>query len=164
MGVRFISLSQRDAYYLILSYLVRKNMRVTGFSPPNRIEVVFGSLVSFNPRKGRGTAVINITQEDKDSRITIDFNFYLAFLFQSSMVMFLVLLSPAVLSLLPIPKDFFPLTICMVFLAVLLFLYLWDVGKAKERFMEDFDAFLASIQTKNTPSSTMSPQPLSPLL
>ncbi|MEM3465059.1 MAG: hypothetical protein QW506_03005 [Thermoproteota archaeon] len=126
-------------------------MRVTSVSPPSRMEVVFGSLVSFNPRKGRGTAIINITREDEGSRITISFNLSLAFLLPSFMVTFIGLLSIGVLSLLPIPEDFLLPMVCMV-LAIPLSLYAWDVGKAKENFMEDFDAFLASLQTKSIPS------------
>ncbi|MEM3660003.1 MAG: hypothetical protein QXU11_06280 [Thermoproteota archaeon] len=127
-------------------------MRVTSVSPPSRMEVVFGSLVSFNPRKGGGTAIINITREDEGSRITISFNLSLAFLFPSFMVTFIGLLSIGVLSLLPIPEGFLLSMVCMVFLAIPLSLYAWDVGKAKENFMEDFDAFLASLQAKSIPS------------
>ncbi|MCX8183630.1 MAG: hypothetical protein N3F08_04355 [Crenarchaeota archaeon] len=152
MSIRFISLSQHDAYYLILSYLARKGMRVTSVSPPNRIEVVFGSLVSFTPRRGRGTAIINITQEDKGSRIIINFNLSLAFLFPSFVVMLIVPFLIAVLSMLPIPEGFFLPMVCVVFLAIPLFLYVWDVGKAKDSFMDDFDAFLASLQEKSIPS------------
>ncbi|MEM3648801.1 MAG: hypothetical protein QW506_06530, partial [Thermoproteota archaeon] len=93
MSIWFINLSQHDAFYLILSYLARKGMRVTSFSQPDRIEVAFGSLVSFNPRKGRGTAIINITREDRGSRITISFNLSTAFLFSSFMVTFISLFS-----------------------------------------------------------------------
>lgn len=152
MSIWFISLSQHDTFYLILSYLARKGMRVTSFSQPERIEVAFGSLVSFNPRRGRGTAIINITREDMGSRITISFNLSLAFLFPSFIVTFIGLLSIGVLSLLPIPEDFLLPMVCMVFLSIPLFLYAWDVGKAKESFMEDFDAFLASLQAKSIPS------------